>query len=209
LFGIQRTFRQLGFKKLTFDMKNLGRYFFRIRSFTPIPLIIILIIFARPSLFSFSIGFIILILGESLRFMAVGYAGSRTRSRSIGAARDLVTTGPYAYVRNPLYLGDFLLSLGVCVISGVYWMIPILLIGFTLQYLPIILAEEEYLRKECGEVYDEYFVSVPRFIPRIRPYSKPSQHDFSLNRAIKSEKRTLTSIVLVIILVIGSHWLRE
>lgn len=88
-------------------------------------------------------------------------------------------------------------------------MIPILLIAFVLQYLPIILAEEEHLHKECRDVYDEYFANVPRFIPRIRPYSKPSQHDFSVKRAIKSERRTLTSVVLVIVLVIGSYWLKD
>jgi len=189
-------------------MKNLGRFFFQIRSFTPIPLIIILIIFANPSLFSSGVGFIILIFGELLRFWAVGYAGATTRARTMGVARQLVLVGPYAYVRNPLYLGNFLLSLGVCIISGVYWMILLLLFGFMLQYLPIILAEEEHLRKECGKVYDEYFASVPRFIPRIRPYKSASQHDFSVKRALKSERRTSTSIVLVTALVLSRHWLK-
>jgi len=188
-------------------MKNLGRFFFRIRSFTPIPLIIILIIFASPSPFSSGIGFIILMFGELLRFWAVGYAGAATRARSMGVARQLVTTGPYAYVRNPLYLGNFLLSLGVCIISGVYWMILVLLLGYILQYLPIILAEEDYLRKECGKVYDEYFISVPRFIPRIRPYKNSSQHDFAIKRAVRGERRTLTSIVLVTVLLISRYWL--
>ena len=190
-------------------MKTLGRFLFRIRSFTPIPLIVLLIIFAHPSWLSFSAGFIIAILGELLRFWAVGYAGAATRTRSMGAARQLVTTGPYAYVRNPLYLGNFLLSLGICVISGVYWMIPIFLVGYIFQYLPIIISEESHLRKECGEIYDEYYANVPRFIPQIRPYAGRSEHDFSLRRAIKSERRTFVAIVLVIALVMSKTlWIR-
>ena len=184
-------------------MKTLGRFLFRIRSFTPIPLIILLIIFAHPSLLSFIVGFIIVILGELLRVWAVGYAGAATRTRSMGAARQLVTTGPYAYVRNPLYLGNFLLSLGICIISGVYRMIPIFLVGYIFQYLPIILSEEAHLRKECGKTYNEYYADVPRFIPRIRPYANRSEHDFSLRRAIKSERRTFVAIILVIVLMIS------
>jgi len=182
-------------------MKTLGRFLFRIRSFTPIPLIILLIIFAHPSRLSLIVGFIIAIPGELLRIWAVGYAGAATRTRSMGVARQLVTTGPYAYVRNPLYLGNFILSLGICIISGVYWMIPFFLVGYIFQYLPIILSEEAHLRKECGKTYNEYYADVPRFIPRIRPYANRSEHDFSLRRAIKSEKRTFVASVLVIVLM--------
>ena len=191
------------------NMKTLGRFLFRIRSFTPIPLIILLIIFAHPSRLSFGVGFSIVILGELLRIWAVGYAGAATRTRSMGAARQLVTTGPYAYVRNPLYLGNFILSLGICIISKVYWMIPIFLVGYLCQYLPIIFSEEAHLRKECGKIYDEYYANVPRFIPRIL-YANPSlrsrpEHDFSLRRAIKSERRTFIAIVLVIALVMSKQ----
>jgi protein-S-isoprenylcysteine O-methyltransferase Ste14 len=184
-------------------MKKLGYFLFRIRSFTPIPLIILLIIFAHPSELSFGIGFVIVILGELLRIWAVGYAGAATRTRSMGAALQLVTTGPYAYVRNPLYLGNFLLSLGVCIISGVYWMIPIFLAGYIFQYLPIIFSEESHLRKECGKIYDEYYANVPRFIPKMRPYANRSDHDFSPRRAIKSERRTFVAIILIIALVMS------
>jgi len=184
-------------------MKTLGRFLFRIRSFTPIPLIILLIIFAHPSRLSLIVGFIIAIPGELLRIWAVGYAGAATRTRSMGVARQLVTTGPYAYVRNPLYLGNFLLSLGICIISDVFWMIPIFLVGYIFQYLPIILSEETYLRKECGKIYNEYYVNVPRFIPKIRSYANRSEHDFSLRRAIKSERRTFVAIILVIVLMIS------
>ena len=136
-----------------------------------------------------------------MRIWAVGYAGGSTRATSLGAARDLVTTGPYSYVRNPLYLGNFLLSFGVCIIANVLWLIPVFIIGYFIQYLPIIVVEETYLLESCGPVYQTYREQVPRFFPYFRPYSSPSEHDFSWARAIKSEKRTLTAIICVIGLI--------
>ncbi len=201
-------FRLLCYARNDITMKTLGRFLFRIRSYTPIPLIILLIIYARPSLFSFIIGFLIVVTGELLRIRAVGYVGATTRACTMGVARQLVTTGPYAYVRNPLYLGNFLLSLGICIIGRVYvphvyWIILLFVLGYFIQYVPIILSEEFHLRQECGTVYEEYYAYVRRFIPRIRPYAHSSDHNFALRRALKSESRTFITIVLVVVLVMS------
>ncbi len=181
----------------------IGRLLFRLRSLTAIPFILIVIYFSRPTFTAALAGGIPLILGELLRIWAVGYAGGATRSRTLGAASDLVTTGPYAHVRNPLYLGNLLLSLGVCIIANVYWMIIVLFVGYFIQYLPIIASEEAYLRKSCGAIYQTYFTAVPRFIPRFRSYADASAHRFSFSRALKAEKRTLTAIACVIGLIVG------
>lgn len=180
---------------------KIGNFFFKIRSFTPIPFIFALLYFAEPVWYTTAIGVLFITVGEFLRIWAVGYAGASTRARTLGAARDLVTTGPYSYVRNPLYLGNFLLSLGVCFVANVYWLVAVLVVGYFFQYLPIITVEESYLLESCGPVYQAYRERVPRFIPKFLPYSQPSLHDFSWTRAIKSEKRTLTAIVCVIGLV--------
>ena len=180
---------------------KIGNFFFKIRSFTPIPFILALFYFAKPVGYTIVIGVPFVVAGEFLRIWAVGYAGASTRARSLGAARDLVTTGPYRYVRNPLYLGNFLLSLGVCLVANVYWLVAILIAGYFSQYLPIIAVEEAYLLESCGSVYQVYREQVPRFMPQLRPYPEPSNHDFSFARAIKSEKRTLTAIVSVIGLI--------
>ncbi|MYA57459.1 isoprenylcysteine carboxylmethyltransferase family protein [Candidatus Poribacteria bacterium] len=179
-------------------MKRIGNFFFKIRSFTPIPFILALLYFAEPVWYTVGIGALFIAAGEFLRIWAVGYAGASTRARTLGAARDLVTTGPYSYVRNPLYLGNFLLSLGVCFVVNVYWLVAVLVVGYFLQYLPIIAVEESYLMESCGPAYQAYRDRVPRFIPKLRSYPEPSPHDFSWTRAIKSEKRTLTAIACVI-----------
>ena len=180
---------------------KIGNFFFKIRSFTPIPFILALLYFAEPVWYTIVIGALFIAAGEFLRIWAVGYAGASTRARTLGAARDLVTTGPYCYVRNPLYLGNFLLSLGVCFVANVYWLVAVLVVGYFFQYLPIIALEEAYLTESCGPVYQAYREQVPRFIPKFRPYSEPSPHDFSWTRALKSEKRTLTAIICVIGLI--------
>ncbi|MXY99327.1 isoprenylcysteine carboxylmethyltransferase family protein [Candidatus Poribacteria bacterium] len=180
---------------------KIGNLFFKIRSFTPIPFIVALLYFAKPAQYTIFVGTVFIAIGEFLRVWAVGYAGASTRARTLGAARDLVTTGPYSYVRNPLYLGNFLLSLGVCLLSNVYWLVAVLIVGYFCQYLPIIALEEAYLLESCGSLYQRYREQVPRFVPKFRPYPEPSDHDFSFARALKSEKRTLTAIVCVVGLI--------
>ncbi|MYB95868.1 isoprenylcysteine carboxylmethyltransferase family protein [Candidatus Poribacteria bacterium] len=184
---------------------KIGNLFFKIRSFTPIPFICALLYFAKPAGYTIVIGIPFIVAGEFLRIWAVGYAGASTRARTLGAARDLVTTGPYSYVRNPLYLGNFLLSLGVCLVANIYWLVAVLIIGYFCQYLPIIAVEEAYLSDSCGSVYQTYREQVPRFMPQFRSYPDPSPHDFCFTRAIKSEKRTLTAIVCVIGLIFARH----
>ncbi|MCG9132855.1 isoprenylcysteine carboxylmethyltransferase family protein [Candidatus Poribacteria bacterium] len=184
---------------------KIGNLFFKIRSFTPIPFILALLYFAAPVWHTVAIGVPFIVVGEFLRIWAVGYAGASTRARTLGAARDLVTTGPYGYVRNPLYLGNFLLSLGVCLVANVYWLVAVLIVGYFFQYLPIIALEEAYLLESCGSVYQVYREQVPRFIPQFYSYPEASPHDFSFARAIKSEKRTLTAIVCVVGLIFARH----
>jgi len=140
---------------------KIGNFFFKIRSFTPIPFIFALLYFAKPAGYTVVIGILFILVGEFLRMWAVGYAGASTRARTLGAARDLVTTGPYSYVRNPLYLGNFLLSLGVCLVANVYWLVAVLIIGYFFQYLPIIAVEEAYLLEACGSVYQTYQEQIP------------------------------------------------
>lgn len=187
---------------------RVGQLFFRLRSLTPIPFILILIYFSHSTPISIAIGLPLLLFGEWVRVWAVGYAGGSTRGQRLDATRSLVTAGPYQYVRNPLYLGNLLLSLGMCWIANVYWMSVVLVVGYLAQYIPIIRSEETYLSQTCGVTYQHYYNAVPRFLPRLRAYSNPSAHDFCLSRALKSEKRTLTAIVCVLALIVGRSLLR-
>jgi protein-S-isoprenylcysteine O-methyltransferase Ste14 len=84
--------------------------------------------------------------------------------------RVLTTTGPYAYTRNPLYLGSFLVGLGVVVGSGSYWLLALFLAFFTVVYHRTMRAEERHLEELFGEDFRRYAAAVPLFIPGLRRY---------------------------------------
>src|SRR5438876_10934983 len=143
---------------------RLGQFFFKNRSYTPIPFLVVLFLFGRPAIISLIIGFIVSASGELLRIWAVSYAGRETRTTKLGAS-VLVTQGPYAYVRNPLYLGNLLIYFGVSIMANsLFPYLQIIgIIYFYLQYYFIISEEEDFLNTKFKEKYQEYAKSVPRF----------------------------------------------
>jgi protein-S-isoprenylcysteine O-methyltransferase Ste14 len=184
------------------------RFFFKYRSYTPIPLLLAILIWADPSPASLAGGFAITLLGEGLRLWAVGHAGGATRTTGeAGAGEELIAHGPFAYVRNPLYLGNFLIALGFCVMSWAWmpWMLLLYLALFSVQYRLIVSLEEENLRRHFGKIYEDYLLRVPRFIPRLRPFRPQTVSAMPLPRALKIEKDTLVS-TLIITLAIFLRW---
>ncbi len=175
-------------------------FLFNYRSYTPIPLLLAILIFATPTPASLLGGLALALLGEALRIWAVRHAGGATRTTSgVGAGAVLITHGPFAYVRNPLYLGNFLLSLGLCLMSWARmpWMLVIFIALFGWQYWSIISLEEEHLQQRFGQTYTEYLQHVPRFFPRLTPFRKQEAQAMPLGRALKIEKNTLLSFVAV------------
>jgi protein-S-isoprenylcysteine O-methyltransferase Ste14 len=175
---------------------------FSYRSYTPIPFLIVMLIFAKPTFWSLLIGLLIALVGELIRFWGVGYAGGETRTTGPVGGSKLVTNGPYAYVRNPLYLGNMLMYLGFGVMSMAlfpYFQI-IGLIYFFVQYYLIVTLEEDYLSRAFPDEYALYIKHVPRFIPRLKRYEYASNFKFDIKEALRSEKRTLQAFLLVVAL---------
>ena len=123
---------------------------------------------ARPTAKSVVIGTIILVPGLILRGIASGFVQKNTQ---------LTTSGPYAYTRNPLYLGSVILAAGFGVAARSLWVVLILIALFIVIYLPVIRAEEEFLRSQFPE-FVEYAGRVPRFLPRLSA-SQVGQGSFS------------------------------
>ncbi len=138
---------------------------------------VLLAAFGKPSAFSIAAGLPIAIAGELIRCWAVGYSGVTTREDHV-IAPELVTAGPYAYVRNPLYAGNFITAAGFAIAftGGNSFGKRAALIAASLGtmaavYATIIPHEEQYLRSQFGEPYERYCQSVPQIVPALEPQS--------------------------------------
>ena len=106
--------------------------------------------------------------GELLRLWAASHAGRSTRSDRI-KARVLITTGPYAYIRHPIYVGNFLIGLGMICLAEAFILVPVFLVLFTFYYRRIVFTEETFLKERFGLEFDLYCRLVPKYIPRVLP----------------------------------------
>jgi len=128
---------------------------------------------------------VLIAAGLALRAWGAGSAGSHTRSGVIEAAR-LATGGAFAYVRNPIYLGSMWIGFGMAALIGDPWAFLLAAVAFGILYFSIVPAEEEYLFRRFGQEYRRYRESVPRFIPRLRPFPGREQMPFAW-RAVYGE----------------------
>lgn len=129
----------------------------------------------RPSAFSVTVGLPIAIAGELLRCWAVGYSGVTTRGDAVEAPK-LVTAGPYAYVRNPLYVGNFVTAAGFAIaLTGKNsWLARLGLLAGALGsmagvYATIVPHEERFLHEKFGEEFERYCERVPPVVPQLEP----------------------------------------
>lgn len=168
---------------------------FTYRSYTPIPFLVIMLIFARPTAASLIVGFVMAFAGEAIRFWGVSYAGSETRTTGTVGGTQLVTIGPYAHVRNPLYIGNIFMYIGVGIMSNALmpYLPLVALVYFIFQYSMIVSLEEEYLERAFPE-WAEYKKRVGRFIPRIVPFESGTRLEPDYVRALTSERSSLMAV---------------
>jgi len=148
---------------------------FKNRGILLVPVALVLVIFGRPTLTSTITGIAIAVLGELLRIWAVGYSGVTTRANVV-TAPTLVTAGPYASTRNPLYIGNTTIALGfwLAFSGGLPILESALMLAFVVLmvagvYAAIIPLEEAYLIETFGAPYRDYLARVPRIIPTRGP----------------------------------------
>src|SRR5579875_3401526 len=119
----------------------------------------VFLIFARPSWTTLVWGLLLVLPGLWLRGYAAGYVKKNA---------ELTRTGPYAYTRNPLYLGSMSIAAGFAVAAGRWWLVVLLVAMFLAIYVPTILSEEDFLRGTFPQ-FEEYARRVPRLLPRLTP----------------------------------------
>jgi protein-S-isoprenylcysteine O-methyltransferase Ste14 len=183
---------------------TFSQFLFRNRSYTPLPFLVVMIVFAQPTLLSLAVGFVVAAMGEFVRAWGVFYVGSETRvTGEVGASR-LVTSGPFSHVRNPLYVGNMMLYVGVGVMSLALfpWLQIVALIWFIFQYTLIVLEEERFLREKFGTEYEAYCKAVPRFLFRPRPYRQSAPGHIDWKAGWHSEARTLQAFAIATLILV-------
>jgi len=185
------------------------------------PLVAWLFVVARTTELQLILGVLLAFLGVVVRLWANGFVGHvkvnwTQKSRNDAAIGHLVTAGPYAYVRHPLYVGTFLIGAGVCVIVGNLWLSLIGTLAFFLIYNRKIDEEETMIRDEVGEEFTTYQQMVPRWVPMRCAY--PDQRGAWSWQGILASKepKTLAWVAIFLILlyfrkeiVQDHHWMTE
>ena len=163
--------------------------------------------FGRPSATGVALGLPLAIAGELVRCWAVGYSGVTTRGDAVEAPQ-LVTAGPYAYVRNPLYVGNFMTALGFAVaFTGKNGMgAKLALVGGSLAtmfavYATIVPHEEKFLRSEFGEAFERYCERVPPVIP-LAQAAQGGEGTWNPSVIRDAESRTFVSFGVVLGLLV-------
>ena len=185
---------------------RLGKFLFRFRSFTPLPLILLTFIFFKPLSPSWAwtaLGLAMAFLGEGIRIHCVGYAGSGTSGReSYLKADSLNTTGLYSLTRNPLYWGNGLIFAGLLIVYAQPPALAVFIVFLFLQYHFIVLAEESFLRERVGPAYEEYCRRVSRWLPRCGSYSSPNR-TFDLKKVFFKENDSCFNLLLTALLILA------
>lgn len=157
----------------------------------------IFIVYCRPTIPTLAAGAAVATLGILLRAWALGH---------LKKERRLDTSGPYAYTRNPLYLGTFIIAVGFGIASGVWWLF-LLLFAFILSiYFPVIYVEAEELESWLGDEYREYAANVPLLFPRLTPWKKTERDfDFQLYLRHREYHAAIGLTVAVALLAVKAY----
>jgi protein-S-isoprenylcysteine O-methyltransferase Ste14 len=192
-------------------MNNIAAKIFKYRSYTPIPFLVLMLIFENASPITLVVGFLIALTGELLRLWGVSWAGSETRTTGGVGGTFLVISGPFAHVRNPLYVGNILMYLGLGIMSMALfpYLQIVAIIFFIFQYHFIVKEEEGFLKTKFKDEYLRYLENVPRFGWRFLAYKDSTipQPDFILSKGLKSETRTLQAFSITALLIIIKWYL--
>ena len=191
-------------------MTRLGGWLFRHRTIIPLPLAIAVLLLrvgeAPPSAWVVASGIALTAAGEAVRLWAVRHIGaiSRTRSDRLGS---LVTSGPFAVVRNPLYLGNIAMWTGFAMTARLLWLVPVIVVLLAVEYHAIVKWEEQLLEARFGDEYRAYAARVPRWMPkggRGERGLRRGHVTFGWRETLFSERGTLIAMALGYVLL----WLK-
>ncbi len=148
-------------------------------------------------LLALSLGSIFFALGLAIRIWAQMHLKYRLKSKT-----KLTITGPYVYVRNPIYIANTMLIIGISIMMELLWSIPIVVLYCFFVYMFVVKYEEYHLEKKYGREYSEFLKRTPRFIPSLKPTVIPSKyHSTSIFfwPSLKAEYQCIFLLILPIL----------
>ena len=150
---------------------------------------IIFIVFARPTVLSLLIGGGIALIGLAIRAWASGH---------IRKAKRLAVSGPYAYTRNPLYVGSFILGVGFTFAAGVWWLALIFSGLFLGIYWPVMRVEAQDMHRIFGKDFEQYEQNVPLFVPRLTVWKNTrDKFNFQLYLQYREYRAAIGAVVAI------------
>lgn len=176
---------------------RIGGWLFRQRTLIPIPITVALLGLrvgeTASSAGLLAVGVAVTLAGEIVRVWAVHHIGviSRTRSDRLG---PLVASGPFALVRNPIYVGNIALWAGFAIVARLVWMAPVIVALLGAEYHAIVRWEERLLESRLGDAYRAYAARVPRWLPTFTTSSERLEGTYSWRETLFSERGTLIAI---------------
>jgi protein-S-isoprenylcysteine O-methyltransferase Ste14 len=173
-----------------------------VKKIRKVPLFIgalLLLIFAKPNMPGMIVGIILVLLGEAIRIWAAGHLQKN---------ETLTVTGPYAYVKNPLYIGSILITTGFCILADNIYILALATYMFCFHYIPYKKrVEGDRLQRIFGSRFEDYDQKVPDYLPRNTPYSSEKNPWRFRNFIENSEEGILMIVVAGILLILSRpYW---
>jgi protein-S-isoprenylcysteine O-methyltransferase Ste14 len=196
---------------LVHEFENSGNWLFKRRSWLPVFMItagIIMMYLGNRQAILFDMRDELIFLGVSLfgqviRILTVGFTPKNTSGRNTvngQIADELNVTGIYSLLRHPLYLGNFFMWLGPVLFLRSGWFMVVFGLFYWLYYERIMFAEEQFLRRKFGDIYDKWSETVSSFIPLTFYYIAPKL-PFSVRNVLKREYNSFVNIFVIFTLL--------
>lgn len=201
------------------EFERQGNWFFRRRGYLPLLMVPLLL---AAMVFSNRVAFLdrdpqeeywllvclgVSLLGLLVRVLVIGFVPSATSGRNTREQRASIlnTTGMYSVVRHPLYLGNFLIALGIALDTKVFWFVLLFATIYWIYYERIMYAEESFLRHKFGEEFNRWAAATPAFLPRFRQFRAPDL-TFSLRMVLRRE---YPGLLLIAVGFAALEWFEE
>jgi len=166
---------------------------------------------SRLDLYSDIAGLLVAALGQAIRAIVIGYAYIKRGGLNKKVYADaLVTEGIFSHVRNPLYVGNLLILLGIFIIHNNPWVYVLGLAYFLSAYAAIVAAEEDFLRCKFGQAYEDYCRDTGRWLPRLKGWRDTLGHmSFNWRRVILKDYSSAYTWILGSLILIAYGRVRD